>query len=83
VSIQNRSDSLGPPYRKPRANLYTALLALALLAIVIATLVLYLEMGLYEYKIKGRTSAFVRPAAAQLALLRGTAPDSILLRQPM
>jgi hypothetical protein len=43
----------GAPYRKPRADLYTALLVIALVAILIGILFLYLEMDFYEFKIKG------------------------------
>ena len=43
--------------RKPKADLYTALLALALVALLVAILFLYLYMGLYEFKIKGGPTA--------------------------
>jgi hypothetical protein len=40
-------------HRKPRADLYTALLVIALVAILIGILFLYLEMDLYEFKLQG------------------------------
>ena len=41
------------PHRKPRPDLYTVLLVIALLAILIGILFLYLEMRRYEFKFKG------------------------------
>ena len=41
------------PHRKPRPDLYTVLLAIALVAVLIGLLFLYLEMDLYEFKLKG------------------------------
>jgi hypothetical protein len=43
--------------RKPKADLYTALLALALVALLVAVLFLYLYMGVFEFKIKGAPTA--------------------------
>ena len=40
-------------YRKPRADLYTVLLVIALLAVLIGILFLYLEMDTYDFKFKG------------------------------
>ncbi len=37
----------GGPYRKPRADIYTLMLALALVAIVIGCICLYLEVADY------------------------------------
>jgi hypothetical protein len=39
--------------RKPKADLYTALLAVALVALLVAILFLYLFMSSYEFKFKG------------------------------
>ena len=41
------------PHRKPRPDLYTVLLVIALVAVLIGILFLYLEMGLYEFKLQG------------------------------
>ena len=43
----------GGPHRKPRADIYTVLLALALVALLLAIVCLYFEMDAYEFKIKG------------------------------
>jgi len=52
-------------YRKPRADLYTVLLIVALLALVIGTIFLYLETAQYEGKppYKGTPSAWIAPQA--------------------
>ncbi len=42
-----------PRFRKPRADVYTVLLVISLLAIILATVVLWLVMQTYDYKIKG------------------------------
>ena len=41
------SSSSGGPYRKPRLDVYTVMLALALVAIIIACIVLYYEVADY------------------------------------
>ena len=35
---------------KPKSNIYTVLMAIALVFIILATVLLWLEMGMYEYK---------------------------------
>ena len=47
------SDSEAPLYRKPQADVYTVLLVIALLSLILATSVLWLVMGQYDYSIKG------------------------------
>ena len=42
-----QSSSSGGPYRKPRLDVYTVMLALALVAIIIACIVLYAEVADY------------------------------------
>ncbi len=37
---------------KPKSNIYTVLLGVALAAILLATLMLWLEMGTYEYNVE-------------------------------
>lgn len=49
-------------YRKPRADVYTVLLSIALIAIGIAATALWLTMAQYKYEIKGGP-AWNRPAA--------------------
>jgi len=52
-SLKANNNNVGP-YRKPRADLYTALLAIALLALLLGILCLYLEMKAYQFEFKGR-----------------------------
>lgn len=42
----------GVVVEKPKANIYTALLALSFVAIVVACICLYAEMSAYEFKMK-------------------------------
>lgn len=42
--------------RKSKPDLYTVLLVIALVAVLIGILFLYLEMGLYEFKLRGGPS---------------------------
>lgn len=52
MSLPSSTDGL-TPYRKPRPNVYTVLLGIALAALLIGILCLYLEMEAYEWKFKG------------------------------
>lgn len=52
TETQEGSVSAGPR-RKPRPDLYTVLLVIALVAILVGILFLYLEMRLYEFKLDG------------------------------
>lgn len=45
--------SAAPQYRKPRADVYTVLLVLALLALIVGILCLWGENAEYEWKYKG------------------------------
>ena len=50
-------------YRKPRADIYTFLLVVALMAIILATTVLWMTMKEYDNLIKGGpTPVWHRPA---------------------
>lgn len=49
-----------PAYRKPRADVYTVLLVVALLALLVGIIFLYAENSYYEWKTTGA------PAAAML-----------------
>jgi hypothetical protein len=56
VSPPKSTDTQGAPvsagaHRKPRPDLYTALLVIALIAILIGILFLYLEMSFYQFKL--------------------------------
>ena len=49
----------GGPYRKPRADLYTVLLALALIAILLGIVCLYFENKMYDWDYKDGPTASV------------------------
>jgi len=58
VSLPKSTEGLAAPvstgvHRKPKADLYTVLLVIALVAIIIGIVFLYLEMQLYEFKFQG------------------------------
>ena len=58
----------GGPYRKPRADVYTVLLILALIALLLGIVCLYAEMEMYEWKLKGGPRVRAdRPEIIQLA----------------
>ena len=55
-------------YRKPRPDLFTALLALALLALIGAIVLLYLEMQRFDFELQApppAASSSLRPATPQ------------------
>ena len=41
------------PHRKPKADMYTVLLVIALIAVIVAIIFLWAEMSFYDYKSKG------------------------------
>ena len=55
-------------YRKPRADLYTALLFLALVAIICGAVALYLEMGMYNHELRGAPAAVMAPAGSHATM---------------
>ena len=58
----------GGPHRKPRADIYTVLLALALIAILAGILVLYFENESYEWDYDGAPIVSVnQPSTLALA----------------
>lgn len=40
-------------YRKPRANVFTVLLIISLLALILGTTLLWMDMAKYNYEFKG------------------------------
>jgi hypothetical protein len=75
VSPPKSSEPYTGPYRKPRADVYTFLLIVALLALIIACLCLWGEMQLYEMKIKGGPPVgFLAPSAPSRAPDRTPVP---------
>jgi hypothetical protein len=74
VSPQNSNSTLetpapvaARPHRKPQADLYTILLVLALLAVLVGILFIYLYMKAYEFKTDGGPS--VSMLSRQISLL--------------
>jgi hypothetical protein len=58
VSPRKSTETAGTPlpavsHRKPRPDLYTVLLAIALAAVLVGIVFLYLEMNSYEFKLQG------------------------------
>jgi hypothetical protein len=51
--VDSSAKKPGGPHRKPRADLYTVLLAFALIAILLAILCLYFENKMYNWDYKG------------------------------
>lgn len=62
------------PFRKPQADLYTVLLVIALLAVLVGILFLYLEMNAYEFKYQGGPSVAMPPAPSSKAVARSGRP---------
>jgi hypothetical protein len=69
-----------PVYRKPRADLYTVLLVIALLALLVGILFLYAENSFYEWKTKGAPAAAMlqdqTPAGRNQGMVAGTQPSA-------
>ena len=81
MSIDNNQTSSARQYRKPRANLYTVLLLLALIAILLAIWCLYAEMKAYEFEFKGATPAASLPSAADAHATGTPWADRVLAMQ--
>jgi hypothetical protein len=69
VSPAKSSNNPGGTFPKPRADLYTILLVIAMLAILVAILFLYLHMQSYNFETKGGPVAMI--AARLGAFLSG------------
>ena len=68
MSPANSGKKPGGPHRKPRADVYTVLLVIALIALLSGILCLYFEMDMYEWKIKGGPAVSVaHPTAVVMA----------------
>ena len=61
---RNASDTPTGPYRKPRADMYTALLVITLMALLIGILCLYLEMKGYNFEFRGAPKVSLRTVEA-------------------
>jgi hypothetical protein len=66
MSSAKSTEGKGTLYRRPSADLFTALLLVALLALLVGFGAMYAFMADYEYKLKGGPSPGVgsRPAIA-------------------
>lgn len=53
---QKSSEPAEIRYRKPRADLYTALLVIALVALILGCVMLYLELQMFDFKYQGAPS---------------------------
>jgi hypothetical protein len=53
-SVDAPETTRGVIVEKPKANIYTVLLVLSLVAVLIGCLCLYLEMSAYNFEIKAR-----------------------------
>jgi hypothetical protein len=58
-------------YRKPQADLYTVLLVVALIAVLIGILFLYLEMQTYDFKFQGG------PTVGTVGMVRSHQPSGV------
>ena len=62
------SNKAGGPYRKPRADVFTVLLVIALVALILGIVCLYAEMEAYEWKFKNvPTVSLAAPAESGFA----------------
>ena len=56
-----QNSEISGPYRKPRADVYTVLLVIALLAILLAIVALYAEMTVYNFELRGGPPVTLAP----------------------
>jgi len=71
VSLPSSSNQ-GPLFRKPRADVYTALLVIALLALILGSVVLYFEANPKEYgenPWSGAPSVSIEPIGGGLCMV--------------
>lgn len=75
------SDTTTPLYRRPRADVYTALLLIAFIGLVLGIVALYFEMADYKFEFRRAPSASVMPqwpaAVAHAALGHGPSDGSL------
>ncbi len=76
----------GGPHRKPRADVYTFMLIVALIAIIIAIVCLYFEMKRFDFDFKGApkppppATAAVAPGQPAATLVAALPQQSAALR---
>lgn len=66
---QTSSEKYTGPYRKPRPDLYTVLLIVALLAILVGIVMLYLDRAEFQFKYKGAPSVSMAPVGFEHGML--------------
>jgi hypothetical protein len=72
---RKNSENAAGPYRKPRADVYTVLLVIALVALLLAIYALFLEMDDFHFAIKGGPPVtWVSPPAATIAAVAAVRP---------
>jgi hypothetical protein len=76
VSPQNSTNKPGGPYRRARPDLYTVLLVIALLAIIVAIIFLYLHMQSYNFQWKGGPPVGMIGAVPGLSVFAAARHDS-------
>jgi hypothetical protein len=76
----SNSNTPGGPYRKPRADFYTVALVLALIALILAIVCLWVLMGAYDKQFKGApvpTFSPQAPPAGAPVTWRGPAVEGV------
>ena len=68
--LKSSNDPTATQYRKPRADIYTVLLVIALLALIAGILCLWGENAEYEWKYKGGPSVSAPAGAAERMTVR-------------
>jgi len=88
MSPRNSTSPSGGPYRKPRADVYTILLIIALIALMIGIWRLYDLMAVYEFKFRdaslaptGRHAAVAMVADFDLPTKSTDAPTPLQIPQ--
>jgi len=72
LPLDSTDTTEAPRYRKPTLDVYTVLLAVALAALILGTLILYFDTAVFDFKLRGAPSAatFDPAAATRWALAR-------------
>jgi len=76
VSPAASSDKPTGPFRKPRADVYTVLLTIALIALILGIVCLYFEMDMYNWKFKAGPSVSADPPTA-IAMAEPCGPAAV------
>ena len=76
--MSTRSDrkQAGGPYRRPRPDVYTVVLVLALLALLLGIVCLYAEMADYDFELRGKVTSAAPQPAGTMALAHCPLPTA-------